>query len=323
LHDHDGIIIFDAGPGSTLNEYLRDSGIDEIDALLISHSDADHLAGAINLLSSTEFRVKAVYLNPDSQNSGATYQMFRVAIRDAREHRDTKVHTQLNTTLSGTLHAGVTTVEVLSPAPETALGGPGSHDLDGKRITPNSMSAVIRLIVNEQPIVLLPGDIDAVGLAALLERHPSLLAKVLVFPHHGGRPGGRASAADFSRELCEQVRPDLVIFSIGRGKHNTPHPDIVGAILAHCSNVHIACTQLSESCASERPSADASHLLPEVASGKRNRSCCIGTIVVWLDAPPQTFPILAAHREFVERVAPTALCLRKVNTVNSGLDRLA
>ena len=38
LHDSHAIFIFDAGPGSTLNEYLRESGIDEIDALLISHS---------------------------------------------------------------------------------------------------------------------------------------------------------------------------------------------------------------------------------------------------------------------------------------------
>ena len=75
--------------------------------------------------------------------------MLRVAIKDARTHRHTQVHTQLNTTLSGALDAGITTVEVLSPAPETALGGPGSHDLDGKRITSNSMSAVIRLVVNE------------------------------------------------------------------------------------------------------------------------------------------------------------------------------
>ena len=61
LHDSHAIFIFDAGPGSTLNEYLRESGIDEIDALLISHSDADHLAGAINLLSAPEFRVRKLF----------------------------------------------------------------------------------------------------------------------------------------------------------------------------------------------------------------------------------------------------------------------
>lgn len=312
LQDHNGTFVFDAGPGSTLNDYLQDTGIREISALLISHSDADHLSGAINLLSSPEFRVRTLYMNPDSGNRSDTYQLFRIAVRDAREHRNTQVHTQLNTTLSGVFRPGATTVEILSPAPETALGGPQSYDLEGRTITRNSMSAVIRLQVNGNPGVLLPGDMDAAGLADLRVRYPSIRAKVLVFPHHGGRPG-RSNPSDFARELCDRVKPELVVFSIGRGKHNTPNVEIVDAVRQQCPKVHIACTQLSTACAIERPPTNPSHLLDEISAGKRSRSCCIGTLVLSFSPEVQSLPVLQEHSNFIDHSAPTALCRRNQN----------
>jgi beta-lactamase superfamily II metal-dependent hydrolase len=310
LHDSNGILVFDAGPGSTLNEYLIENQIREIAALLISHSDADHLGGAINLLLSREFRVKEVYLNPDPTNTGDKYKIFRSALRDAKENRGTRIVPHLTTTLSESFQSGATTVEILAPTPENALGGIGGRDLAGKRINPNSMSAVVRLMVDNIPVVLLPGDMDAIGLANLVRDHPALPARILLFPHHGGRPG-RANPAQFAHDLCSLVHPEIVIFSIGRGKHNTPNPAIVGAVLVHCPKAHIACTQLSVACAADKPSIQPLHLTREAASGKRTRSCCVGTLILPLRWPTETFPPLREHSEFVELFAPTALCRRR------------
>ena len=310
LHDHNGILVFDAGLGSTLNEYLLENQISEIAALLISHSDADHLGGAITLLLSREFRVNEVYLNSDSGNAGATFDLFRRALRDAKENRGTRIIPQLTTTLSGSIQAGMTTVEIVAPAPEDVLGGIGGRDLAGKKINPNSMSAVVRLMVNNIPMALLPGDLDVDGLANLVKDHPSLSARILVFPHHGGRPG-RADPAQFAHNLCTLVQPEVVIFSIGRGKHNTPYPAIVDAVLAHCPNAHIACTQLALACAVDKPSSQPVHLIREVASGKRTRSCCMGTVILSLLEPTETFPVLREHSDFVDRFAPTALCRKR------------
>lgn len=309
LHDHDGIIVFDAGPGSTLNEYLLQNKIREIAALLISHSDADHLGGAINLLLSNEFRVAEVYLNPDPTNTGSTYTTFRRALVDARENRGTRIVPQLTTNLSGSFRSGATVVEILAPAPETALGGVGGLDLAGEKINSNSMSAVVRLTVDNIPMALLPGDVDAAGLDNLIRDHPTLPARILLFPHHGGRPG-RADPAQFAHDLCSLVRPEVVIFSIGRGKHKTPNPAIVGAVLATCPNAHIACTQLAVACAADKPASEPVHLIRDVASGKRTRSCCIGTVILTLRTPTETFPVLREHAAFVDRFAPTALCRR-------------
>lgn len=42
-----GIIVIDAGPRTGLLEFLTETGAPKIDALLISHADADHIAGLI------------------------------------------------------------------------------------------------------------------------------------------------------------------------------------------------------------------------------------------------------------------------------------
>ena len=310
LHDRNGILVFDAGPGSILNQYLFENQIREIAALLISHSDADHLGGAINLLLSPEFRVNAVYLNPDSRNAASTFDTFRRALRDARENRGTRVVTQLTTPLSGSFQAGATVVEIMAPTPENALGGVGGRDLSGKEINPNSMSAVVRLLIDSVPMALLPGDLDADGLRNLVKDHPSLSARILLFPHHGGRPG-RADPARFAHDLCSLVHPEVVIFSIGRGKHNTPNPAIVEAILAQCPGVHIACTQLAVACAADKPTAQPVHLIGQAASGKRTRSCCIGTVIFAFQQPTEVLPVLREHSDFVLRFAPTALCRKQ------------
>jgi competence protein ComEC len=310
LHDRDAILVFDAGLGNILYEYILENNIQEIEALLISHSDADHLAGAINLLSAPRFRVKSVYLNPDARNQSETFASFRSALRDAKENRNTQVHTQLNTTISGAFRPGITTVEILAPDPETALSGPGGQDLRGRPVNANNMSAVIRLLVNGKPLVLLPGDMDAVGLSNLVEHYSSLPAKVLLFPHHGGLPG-RADPSSFAVELCKLVQPKLIVFFIGRGKHNTPNPTIVEAIMTQCPATHIACTQLSRACASDLPNAQPTHLAKDVALGRSTRSCCIGTIVLPLPNVGETLPVLNDHRDFVDRFAPTALCRRR------------
>ena len=49
LQDARGTVIFDAGSGPTLLEFLHESGIAEIDAVIISHADADHLSGLVSL----------------------------------------------------------------------------------------------------------------------------------------------------------------------------------------------------------------------------------------------------------------------------------
>src|SRR6185436_11845015 len=57
LRDDRGAVIVDTGVGVTLLEFLEQCGITAIDAVLISHSDSDHVAGLIKLLSQPHIEV--------------------------------------------------------------------------------------------------------------------------------------------------------------------------------------------------------------------------------------------------------------------------
>lgn len=309
LRDDKGAVVIDAGLGSTLLEFLEQRKIYVIDAVLISHADADHVSGLLALLAQQHIIVRTIFLNTETLRKTALWHQLCVALADARQRRAVKLRTELTTASSEYLFRDGIEVQILAPPPELALVGAGGLASNGQRLTANSMSAVVRVVVNGIPEVLLPGDLDIVGLEHLLSEHPNPRARILVFPHHGGRPG-KTDAEDFAVRLCTAVQADVVVFSIGRGKHATPYPDIIRGVLRARPGVHIACTQLSERCAASLPSALPSHLDGRPARGRAGNACCAGTIEVMLGGEALNYtPSRVSHRIFIEREAPTALCM--------------
>lgn len=310
LQDARGTVIFDAGSKSTLLEFLQDSAITEIDAVIISHADADHLSGLVSLLSAATVQVRQLYLNSDATKDTAIWQDLRFAIADASSRAEISVSTEVTTRSTQEFARGDIQIEILYPAPALAMAGPGSKDLMGRKLTPNSMSVVARISYQSIPRLLLAGDIDGVGLENLLETFPSLQSEVLLFPHHGGRPS-RADPAEFASALSHAVQPNLIVFSIGRGRYDTPRPDIVEGIRSALPNAAIACTQLSKNCAENVPSLPPAHLASISAKGQMSQSCCAGSIRLILEPKTTRYnPSLQDHQDFITANAPTALCRR-------------
>ena len=217
----------------------------------------------------------------------------------------------------GEIAAGESQLEVLAPSQELAIRTPDGVTRDGKRLTPNSMSAVVRVWSGDSPRLLIAGDIDQVGLDSLIESNPDIGAQVLVFPHHGGRPG-RSDPARFAESVARAVGADLVVFSIGRGRHGTPRPEVVAAVLRGASGAHVACTQLSAHCAPDLPSVESDvHLA--VSEGAAARACCAGTIEVSLDGDGTYLPTRDEHLAFIRANAPSALCRRHGAPESSAL----
>ena len=311
LQDARGTVIFDAGSGSTLLEFLDDSAITEIDAVIISHADADHLSGLVSLLTAATVQVHQVFLNSDATKDSDIWEDLRYAVEDATTRAATNVTVGVTTTTSSQeFTRGDLEIEILYPAPALAMAGPGGSDLKGRKLTSNSMSIVTRVIYQSIPRLLLTGDLDAVGLENLLEGLPSLRSDVLVFPHHGGRPS-RADPVEFASTLGQAVKPNMIVFSIGRGKYQTPRPEIVAGIRSALPEVTIACTQLSANCAASVPTDPPTHLSSIVASGRMQRSCCAGSIRMILQPYAiQYIPALQDHQSFISASAPSALCRR-------------
>lgn len=304
--DQQGVIVIDAAPGGTLLDFLEHWGIREIDAVLISHADADHMGGLLSLLLNSDISVDQVYVNSDATKNTAIWDDFRHALPEARQ-RGTAFHIELTKESPGSFNRGPVRIEVLAPTQAIVASGPGGTDLDGRVLTSNSSSAVIRIATEETPVVLLAADLDEVGLLNLLGDHPEPRAAILVFPHHGGLPA-KGNAYSFAEQLCNAVEPSTIIFSIGRGQYAAPRPEVVSAIRASAPNAYIACTQLSDRCASSVPSAPASHVGKSPARGARRNACCAGTIHIALDQAIVIEPETTAHRDFIHREAQNALC---------------
>ena len=311
LQDSRGTVIFDAGSGSTLLEFLHDSAITEVDAVVISHADADHLSGLLSLLTAATVQVRQVLLNSDATKDSDIWEDLRYAVEDATTRSATNVTVGVTTTTSvQEFRRGDLEIEILYPSPALAMAGPGGSDLKGRRLTSNSMSVVARVNYHSAPRLLLTGDLDAVGLENLLEDLSSLQSEILVFPHHGGRPS-RADPAKFASTLSHAVEPNMIVFSIGRGKYQTPRPEIVAGIRSALPEVTIACTQLSANCASSIPQAPPTHLASIAARGRANNSCCAGSIRMVLEADAIHYmPALQHHQSFITAHAPSALCRR-------------
>jgi competence protein ComEC len=317
LRDTDGVVVIDCPHGSTLIDALEHRSIKEISHVLISHADADHIAGIINLLSDENIRIHNIHLNPDPLKKTEIWQDLRIALKDARKRSGTVVSSELTTTKTGKLNIGQVEIQVLAPTPELILGGAGGKDLQGRRLTSNSISAVIGIAHNSCRIAILAADIDGVGFENLLQEERDLRADILVFPHHGGKPGGEDSKA-FTQRLCSLVKPNLVIFSIGRGRFGNPRQEIVEGVVASVPEAHILCTQLSQQCAASLPSSEHTHLNSLPAKGRVSNTCCGGTVSIKIDGSKTTYAArIALHREFIDNKVPTPVCRKFLSRAES------
>ena len=199
-------LLFDTGPpfgahadaGSrVVLPYLNALGVGGLDALVLSHDDSDHAGGANSI--ATALKVRRWW----ASDTGSVAR--RVV---------TAVAAPVHPCISGEhwVWDGVS-FRFLHPGGETSV-------VPGKRHN-NDQSCVLR-IANASGALLLLGDVEAAGEAALRLRHgdAGLAADVLVSAHHGSRSSS-------SPVFVEATLPEAVIHSAGhRNAFGHPHPEV-------------------------------------------------------------------------------------------------
>ncbi|HYT44420.1 MAG TPA: MBL fold metallo-hydrolase [Methylomirabilota bacterium] len=315
LRDTNAVTVIDCPPALTLLETLERLGISTIDQVLISHADVDHVGGLINLLE--DVIVRNIYINPDADKKSRIWKDIRIALGLAEE-RGTEVHVGLTSQWTKKFNSGQIEIEILAPSTEIALSGAGGDDSEDHKLTSNSMSVVVGLMHNSQRVAILPGDIDDRGLDNLLVKQRDIEAQILIFPHHGGLPGGKINGHDFARKLCALVKPHLIVFSIDRDRFKNPREDTMQGVLSVVPNAHIVCTQLSRKCAAELPDSNFDHLTSLPAMGRARGKCCGGTISIKINGKQSTYaPLFTLHRNFVSNKSNVTepMCLRYHSSV--------
>ncbi|HMO25948.1 MAG TPA: MBL fold metallo-hydrolase, partial [Tepidisphaeraceae bacterium] len=192
------VFVIDAG-SNTLSDplrraiapALRERGITSIDTLLITHANYDHFSAAGELAEA--YGVREVLVAPRFRaHAGTTTPgALLVASLDAADRPPREVQAGQVIPI-----AREARIEVLHPSADD-------------RLEPNDSSLVIRLSFG-QASVLMTGDIQERGIAALLAREDAALpADVLVAPHHG-------SIENNTADLLARVRPRLILSSNDR-----------------------------------------------------------------------------------------------------------
>jgi beta-lactamase superfamily II metal-dependent hydrolase len=311
LVDKQSAVIIDAGGGSTLLEFLEAHHITEIRYVLVSHADSDHINGLTGLFAGSAVPVGDLYVNPDRARNT---KRWRTLVYEM-EKKNTSYRIGLASKQPAGLRFAGFDIEVLSPPQDWVVLGVNRN---GSRLRPNTLSAAIRIVRDGHPIILLAADIDQLVVDEWLRTGRQARADILVFPHHGGRPG-RGTPVVFARQLCELVKPKTIVFSIGRTQFRNPRPDqfpnprpdIVSAIRSTLPRSRIVCTQLSANCAATVPTKLPGHLSEEPALGKPDKACCAGTISIDLSqAVPFIKPEHSAHLGWLRGNVPKALCMK-------------
>lgn len=314
----DGTIttVVDCKESTLFIEFLLSRDIRMISQVIISHADADHIDGILALIQSDYVKLGTVFVNADASKNSEAWMDLRIALEDASLRNKLKVRTEIGDGMADHLQHEDVKIEVVAPGIASRLAGPGGLTPQRMRATSNAMSVVLRLHHDNHPVMFIPGDLDNIGLSDLIERGKQLGSDILLFPHHGGHIGHGSDPATrernnaaFARFVIEQVRPKLVLFSIGRGRFSTPHPEIIKEIRDSATGCHIRCTQLSEHCQRENLDRQASHLNALPALGRSENKCCGGSLEITF-AGKNTVAQLdnRQHIEFVKGSVSTPLC---------------
>lgn len=159
---------------------LRTQGIFEIDGLILTHFDVDHMGGAASLLS--QMPVASVYI-PDAD--GQLRQ--RMELEEAYAH---KINVVRN---NAYFSCGDAYISIF----------PANLGTDGNN------SSLSILFQAENCDILITGDLNASGEKRLLEtvRLPDI--EILVAGHHGAKDST-------SKELLDRLKPETVVISVGR-----------------------------------------------------------------------------------------------------------
>jgi competence protein ComEC len=185
-------VLVDAGPpGAGIVARLRAAGVRRLDALVVTHPQADHDGGAPAVLDALPVGVLL-------DGRGGDRSPASRAI-DAPAHHD---HTRVVAAQQGqTLHAGPLTLDILWPPP-----GPATPGID-----PNDR-AIVALATADGATALLTADAES-NVLAPLDLPP---VDVLKVSHHG-------SADDGLPALLERLKPRVALIEVGA--HNTyGHP---------------------------------------------------------------------------------------------------
>lgn len=167
----------------TVREYLRSTGVNRLDGLVLTHGDSAHLGGAADVID--VFRPRQLCDTAAHDRSRLHQELVR---QMAAEHRAVKL------CAAGDVLAFAGSVQARVLFPPIDFEGDSADD----------QALVLQLLVNGKPRVLLMSDSGAATERALLEKHVDLRSDVIV---KGQNRASESCSADF----LDAVKPEMIV----------------------------------------------------------------------------------------------------------------
>lgn len=201
VETHHRRLLYDSGPAYSpdtdggnrvILPYLKARGIRHLDGMIISHSDTDHVGGAMSILD--EIDVDWVSSSLPSHHP---------VVGGAKQHQRCEAGQSWS-------WDGIS-FDMLHPT---------ASSYDSAKWKPNARSCTVKISLGGKSI-LLPGDIEAGQEAELLEGdREQLRSTVLLAPHHG-------SGTSSTRRFLLAVQPEIALFQVGyRNRYRHPKPEV-------------------------------------------------------------------------------------------------
>jgi competence protein ComEC len=199
-------VLFDTGSLSTKDPgrrivlpFLRQKGINTLDAILLSHDDIDHINGIPEILSKCE--VGGIYVNEAFMQKAGTPSMAGFLSYCLAEENQS-------------LQLLGSSIELDSKAKITPLW-PDEQTFQEDSISNNDKSGVFMIEFAGRKI-LLCSDIELFAQERILQIYPNLRVDVMILPHHG-------SIRNLSNEFIENISPQVLVASCSRKRYESAY----------------------------------------------------------------------------------------------------
>ena len=200
-------VLIDGGKtsaGPTVVAYLREQSVDDIEVMIASHADSDHIGGLIDVLEIGDIPVESVLYNGYPGDT-LTWSTFATAVAN-------EGITMTAAQFPQTFIWGESTAYILNPL--SGLINPETND-----------ASVVVLLEHGSNRFLFPGDIDSSIEADVVARGTPIAAQILKVAHHG-------SAYSSSEDFLSAVQPQEAVISVGDNSYGHPADETIARLLA-------------------------------------------------------------------------------------------
>ncbi len=186
----------DSDQGTKIQLYLKKQGVENLDYLVLTHPDADHIGGAPVII--TKFGIGQLFLSNYEKDNKTTQK-----VKDAMQYKGLSAS---DYQVGDTFALGNASFTILGPE---------------KEYTDSNNASVALMVQNGNNRFLFTGDCEAEAEADMVASQPDLHADVYLAGHHG-------SDTASSQAFMDAVSPAYAVISCGEGNsYGHPHAEVL------------------------------------------------------------------------------------------------